>query len=451
MVGDRKRCRDGAAAARVNRWLLLHFPLRTAFFSIIAVASVTVVRFYILHLIADDGADTQQMNAPWTTRPLNAPWDERPPAAARSLPLPLPPPLDLGPVLDELENLTDGRAALGLECPGTLQPYRNRIVRTSQRRHIPNILHVSMASRCLPGDLIEYIHRWENRLPSHSVFFHDDAAVARLIQSEWPEFPDLHEAMKCVQYKGAMTIDIWRVLVLYRYGGVYTDIDNWPRDTFTEETIPANVTGFTFSDMWNRPSQWFMAFEPGHPTMNFTVQQIVCNVLSIEDINRPNVIFVTGPGAVKKGYERFMNTSDDIYRTGCHSKASKKEILTERFANKTYEVIFDNGYHTGAAGKLILKHNHTGRGNGASRYSKKDVMTLKGFHNFGDIVEYKGRSMTRKERIQEETGVLHWTTVTRRHNKTAMSCEDFLNDSWVPAAKASKRSKRTSAERRDQN
>jgi mannosyltransferase OCH1-like enzyme len=41
--------------------------------------------------------------------------------------------------------------------------------------------------------------------------------------------------MKCVT-NGATKSDIWRYLVLYTYGGIYTDIDNSPNE-FDEKTI----------------------------------------------------------------------------------------------------------------------------------------------------------------------------------------------------------------------
>lgn len=52
-----------------------------------------------------------------------------------------------------------------------------------------------------------------------------------------------------------MKIDVWRVLILYRYGGVYSDIDNWPGEKFDEATISPNISGFFLSDAWERPSQ----------------------------------------------------------------------------------------------------------------------------------------------------------------------------------------------------
>eukprot|EP00979_Chaetoceros_neogracilis_P005181 scaffold909_cov143-Chaetoceros_neogracile.AAC.1 len=150
-------------------------------------------------------------------------------------------------ILHELDVLSGGHGAENLECPSPLVPYQNRIVRTTtnstaQERMIPKIMHFSMQSRCVPRDLLRTLNRWEMQLPEHSIFFHDDDAVDRLLSMDWSEFPGFHEGMKCVLYRGAMTIDIWRVLMLWKYGGLYSDIDNWPEDMFTESLIPGNVS-----------------------------------------------------------------------------------------------------------------------------------------------------------------------------------------------------------------
>jgi len=35
-----------------------------------------------------------------------------------------------------------------------------------------------------------------------------------------------------MKYKGAMKIDLWRMLVIYKYSGIYIDIDNVPASEF---------------------------------------------------------------------------------------------------------------------------------------------------------------------------------------------------------------------------
>jgi len=186
---------------------------------------------------------------------------------------------------------------------------------------IPKILHVSMKSRCLPQDLAVYLNRWHAVLPTYSIFFHDDEAVSRMFEQDWSEFPNLHKAMKCVIFKGAMKIDVWRVLMLYKYGGVYTDIDNWPTDAFDESTIRSDLSAFFFTDAYNRPSQWFMAAEPKHTIMYLSMKQIISNILNIRNLRRIKTVITTGPNAVKTGYKRFLEhhpnwTDNNVVMTG---------------------------------------------------------------------------------------------------------------------------------------
>ena len=51
-------------------------------------------------------------------------------------------------------------------------------------------------------------------------------SIPFVFECEWPEFPGLHTVLQCIFSKGAMLIDVWRILILWEYGSIYTDIDN---------------------------------------------------------------------------------------------------------------------------------------------------------------------------------------------------------------------------------
>jgi len=288
-------------------------------------------------------------------------------------------------ILHELDVLSGGyRSQDDLKCPHPLVPFHNQIIRVNQTSpsvvdpelKIPRILHVSMKSRCLPRDLARTMDRWKETLPNYSIFFHDDEAVARLIDQDWPQFPDLHRAMRCILYKGAMKIDVWRVLILYKYGGVYTDIDNWPTDKFKESTIRSDLSGFFFQDAYTRPSQWFMAVEPHHPLMGLAMNRIILNVMNLGNLRKPQVVLVTGPHAMKSAYIYFLAPT-------CCNGTVKEQI----FQN---DVVLD-----GILDKKVLKTRHKG------------LIIIK--HQYGDIVPYNATlNVTRQERISMDSGVLHW-------------------------------------------
>lgn len=242
-------------------------------------------------------------------------------------------------ILEELDALSGGPDALNLVCPYPLVPFQNRIVKSndtiSTERIIPKVLHVSMKSRCLPQDLARIMDRWKLRFRNYSIFFHDDNAVQRLITGEeWPEFPGFHRAMKCVLLKGAMVIDIWRVLLLWKYGGVYTDIDNWPEDAFTEDVIPANLTAFFFSDPNNRPSQWFMALEPRYPIMYESMLHVIHHIFEMGNLRQPQLVQVTGPFAIRMGYAVFLSR---LRKDGMEAVFQNNKVLTGTASKTVYK------------------------------------------------------------------------------------------------------------------
>jgi Mannosyltransferase OCH1 and related enzymes len=306
-------------------------------------------------------------------------------------------------VLTQLQILTRRRNET-LKCPEPLVPYKNKIVPINQteQRFIPKILHLSTKSKCIPRDIEEYIDRWSEKLPNYSIFLHDDEAVQYLIQESWNDFPNLKRAMNCVFYKGAMTIDIWRILVLYKYGGVYSDIDNWAGNELKEEVIPYNVTGFTFSDVWNRPSQWFMAFEPRHPLMYLTMKQIILNVLSLEDVYHPPLVFSTGPAALNDAYIVFMS-KDDVQGT-----------------------IHARGYHKGAFGHWMYKESWSKANDGDPLIN---IGGWQGNHSWNDLVEGpNGNNITRRERIEALTQMVHHRKQRNNNMRGRKSCAQVLKE-----------------------
>lgn len=293
-------------------------------------------------------------------------------------------------LLHELSELSG--SSLKVECDPPLLAFADRVVVGSDDvsgREIPRILHVSMKSRCVARDLFEILNQWLQKLPNYSVFFHDDDAVSRLFQQDWPEFPDLKRVLNCV-LSGAMKIDIWRLLVLYKYGGVYTDADNWPMEKLTEDLIAPDLSAFFFSDSWARPSQWFMAMKQGHPIANLTMRVALDNVYALKNLGNPKVVFVTGPHAVKVGYEQFL-----LHREGIFGGSDPTFV---GMYNMTVRKINEN------VGSYIM-----------------------GKYKWDEIVPYNATvNLTRGTRYKLESDVQHWTTTRSEGEKPQVSCIDYL-------------------------
>ena len=134
-------------------------------------------------------------------------------------------------------------------CPEPLLPVYDRIISSSSSNYdenssnknkqlITKSIHFAWIrgyhfpddklglSRCLAQDMIDIVDTWKEQFPSYNFYFHDDVAVDALFYDTgnywYNTFPQLKEIMNsCVKFGSAMRIDIWRILILYRYGGTY--------------------------------------------------------------------------------------------------------------------------------------------------------------------------------------------------------------------------------------
>lgn len=309
-----------------------------------------------------------------------------------------------------LKELTKNPPPGSIKCSSPhLTPIYDKIVyrSTSQSKKIPLIIHVSFNNRCIPNELAETITRWQNNLPDHSLFFHDDDAVQRLIKgndhdqpsllsasllplpfsSSWQSsgyFPELRNHLRCVKFKNAMLIDIWRMLIIYEFGGLYTDIDNYPEPNMNSTTIRVDDSFFSLSDGKHRPSQWLFAMTPKHPIAIFTLQDISRRLLKIKNLARPRVVHITGPQTLKVAFRKFIT-------------------LLEQ--NGT---IFGNSSYYNQIQKIDLaQSDQFAKGNLGNTFDEI-IKTI----NINDSSSYDGKNyanITKRRKIELVSGIHHWT------------------------------------------
>jgi len=308
-----------------------------------------------------------------------------------------------------LAQLTKNPPVGSIVCPPMMTPIYDKIVQQQDnintnanasttsipKKKIPNIVHLSYNSRCVPTDVFaDGIQKWKDELPDHSIYFHDDDAVDRLLEQDWPEFPNLHKVMNCIKYKGAMKVDLWRMLVVYEFGGFYSDVDNVPIKSFKNgAAIHPDDTFFSSSDGYIRPCQNAFAMEPKHPIAVFTIQTILNNLLNMRSMRRPKVVFVTGPGAFGDGYISYMRLA---------------------YPNKSEEELLLPGVYKGFMNKQIHKEP------GGRPWNWLNPVG-------SEIIEHEGFNITRKERASQISGLHHWSKkVYWNRFGEDFSCREYL-------------------------
>jgi len=313
--------------------------------------------------------------------------------------------------LEQLARESQANHDVHHDCTWPFVEVKNRIVSPEESNltipsRIPRQIHVAWVhhdpspgvpnrGRCLHYRHAQVVNEWKQRLPNYSVYFHDDYMVDKLLRQDvWPEFPELSKMMQCVQMRSAMLVDVWRQLVLYKFGGFYADMDMVPSEQFTEETILPHVDFFCFSDGMNRPGQWAFGMAPACPVGYFTMEEIFKRIWEMPDVSAPKLVFVTGPDSLKHGYSKTFYW--------------KKET------------IYNEGLHTGM-------HNTT-----AHKYRQgKEREAFVTYENFLPMQNTTG-NMTVKDEIKADTGVLHWTeernNLKDKANVVRGSCRDYLYD-----------------------
>ena len=96
------------------------------------------------------------------------------------------------------------------------------------------MVHVTSKTRCMTPAFLDNLDKW--RFPGYGFHVHDEVAMDRLLTKYWPEFPHLQWIQQHCMISGAAKADLWRLLVLWEYGGIYTDIDNAPGKDFQNGT-----------------------------------------------------------------------------------------------------------------------------------------------------------------------------------------------------------------------
>ncbi len=93
---------------------------------------------------------------------------------------------------------------------------------------------------------------------------------------------------------GAAQADLWRLVVLYREGGIYLDIDATLVHKLEHVIAEKNQV---FISNYGEFTNFFLATQPGNPIYKAFIEQVVSN---IENYESGSVYETTGPGALKK-------------------------------------------------------------------------------------------------------------------------------------------------------
>jgi mannosyltransferase OCH1-like enzyme len=111
---------------------------------------------------------------------------------------------------------------------------------------------------------------WIDKNPGYEYHYYSDYDIEQFILSHYGK--EWHELFLTVKYP-VMKADIFRILVLYKYGGFYADLDTecvTPMDSVVENTHTALIANWAHYEMCH----WFFGFEAGHPLLEEAIRSL---------------------------------------------------------------------------------------------------------------------------------------------------------------------------------
>jgi hypothetical protein len=137
---------------------------------------------------------------------------------------------------------------------------------------IPKIIWQTISTNRVPSYIKSYADSWIDLNPEYEYRFMDDNDLLQFLKNDLPEYVDGYNQLKY----GASKADLWRYLIIYKYGGVYADLDckclnplrNWVDPTacfVTQLGINRDIC------------QWLIISEPKNPVFLKAAEQTLLN------------------------------------------------------------------------------------------------------------------------------------------------------------------------------
>ena len=96
----------------------------------------------------------------------------------------------------------------------------------------------------------KHTKRWKTLNPEYTIHLYDNKKCRDFLIEEYEDlYGEIFDFLK----DGPIKADFWRVCMLYKKGGVYSDLDNYPIASFKSFVEP-NIHFLTCSSSWNYKS-----------------------------------------------------------------------------------------------------------------------------------------------------------------------------------------------------
>ena len=179
----------------------------------------------------------------------------------------------------------------------------------------------------VPPEIRDMLYLKENK--DYITVYFSDADIISFIKEEYPEFYDDYTNVR----PGAFKADIFRLLVLYLYGGIYNDIGHMylrPIKDIVSSTDELVLTKDWIDTSPKAIHNSFMAAYPRHPLILSFIENVMKNVHTRYYGKHP--LDITGPTALGLFFNNFFSRNDQKIKV-------KNKIITGSHIYKGHDSV----------------------------------------------------------------------------------------------------------------
>lgn len=179
--------------------------------------------------------------------------------------------------------------------------------------------------------ITKMINKYKLLNPCYKYHLYDDTDMDNFVNEYFNgEISECYNKLNITVAKS----DFWRYLVLYKYGGIYLDMDSSiekPLDDLIKEEDQAIITAEGNPNLY---VQWGLIFSKGHPILKKTIELICNNIINNSYPN--NIHKMTGPMvysiAINEIHKQLFNNIIN------HKDITKNTDITYNFNNISYRL-----------------------------------------------------------------------------------------------------------------
>lgn len=140
---------------------------------------------------------------------------------------------------------------------------------------IPKIIYQTYAHNRIPPVTRLFIRWMKFKNKDYRYEFYDDARIDAFFRKEFE--PEVYEAYKRIDI-GAAKADFFRYAVLYKYGGVYLDIDGCTLRSLDKMIRPEDRAVVTEEGNPGLYAQYALVYDKNHPFLERTIAKVLDNI-----------------------------------------------------------------------------------------------------------------------------------------------------------------------------